>query len=158
MRASKDLTPANLGEIAEEAIDRFGPTLSAQGFDVNVDVPSSLPFVLVNRPAIVHAVQNLIDNAIKYASADHSINVAIAVNGSYVKLTVADKGMGIPKDDVPHVFEQFYRGQNATTRGSGLGLAIVYRIIHYHGGRVQVHSEVGSGTEVDLFLPKMAEA
>src|SRR5712691_5164150 len=152
--AAQHLKPNSLSEIVEDALERFRPKLQEADFDVSVDVPHDLPPVAADRPALIHAVQNIVDNAIKYASARRRLRIAATTNGSNVKLTIADAGMGIPKEEMPHVFEQFYRGQNATSRGSGLGLAIVRRVLSYHGGTVGLRSSIGNGTEGDLILPK----
>jgi two-component system phosphate regulon sensor histidine kinase PhoR len=152
--ATEHLKPNSLSDIVEDALERFRPRLQEGEFEVSIEVPHDLPPVAADRPALIHAVQNIVDNAIKYASTHRTLKIVGTVSGSHVKLTIADTGMGIPKEEMPHIFEQFYRGQNATNRGSGLGLAIVRRVLSYHGGTVGLRSSIGNGTEVDLMLPR----
>lgn len=152
-RSSIDLADIEPAELIEDALQRFRPTLEHLGFDVRVDVPIVLPCVAVDRRAMTLAVDNIIDNAIKYSGQDPVLAVSGRVNGRSVTLTFRDRGSGIPREDLAHVFERFYRGRNAGVNGSGLGLAIAQRIVHRHGGDVVIRSTVGVGTKVDIVLP-----
>jgi two-component system phosphate regulon sensor histidine kinase PhoR len=122
-------------------------------FDLIVDVPPDLPEICVDRPAMIQALDNIVDNAIKYSTTEKHLAVSATANGKSVTLTVRDRGTGIASKDLSRVFERFYRGGNATVSGSGLGLPIAKRIVESHGGRIEVRSAVGSGTEVDVTLP-----
>jgi two-component system, OmpR family, sensor kinase len=98
----------------------------------------------------------LLDNAIKYTPADGTVSVGLTRNGSHAVVTVADTGVGIPADQIPRVFERFYRADPARARdpgGSGLGLAIARWIVQQHGGEITVASELGQGTTVSVRLP-----
>jgi len=99
------------------------------------------------------ALSNIIDNACKY-SPDHSVNVTLNRTERHVELIFEDKGVGIPEEDLPKVFEPFYRGSNVQSiPGSGIGLPLVYQIIRNHNGTVKIESEMAKGTKVVITLP-----
>ncbi|MGG0026586.1 ATP-binding protein [Bacillus safensis subsp. osmophilus] len=101
-------------------------------------------------------IRNLLDNAIHYTPSGKSISIELQVHQSVAELRVTDEGNGIPKEDLPHVSERFYRVNKARTRkdgGSGLGLAIVYQIIKKHHGTFDIQSEPGIGTSAIIQLP-----
>jgi heavy metal sensor kinase len=103
-----------------------------------------------------HVIYNLVDNAIKYTPLRGSVNVSIAVRDSVARLVVADTGIGIPPEHLPHVFERFYRVDKARSRaegGAGLGLSIVQSIVAAHGGSVEIASQPGSGTQCVVEIP-----
>jgi two-component system, OmpR family, phosphate regulon sensor histidine kinase PhoR len=145
-----DVEPADL---VEDALQGVRPVLANLDFDLVVDVPPDLPQICIDRPAMIQALDNIVDNAIKYSTHDKHLAVRGRANGKTVTLTVQDKGTGIARKDLSRVFERFYRGGNVTVSGSGLGLPIAKRIVESHGGRIEVRSVVGSGTEVDVTLP-----
>jgi signal transduction histidine kinase len=148
--AMADVEPADL---VEDALQGLRPVLTNREFDLEVDVPADLPQVCVDRSAMVQAIDNIVDNAIKYSTTERHLAVKARANGKTVTLTVRDKGAGIARKDLSRVFERFYRGGNVTVSGSGLGLPIAKRIVESHGGRIEVRSAEGSGTEVDVTLP-----
>ena len=136
-----------------DALQGLRPVLANLEFDLAIDVPPDLPQICVDRPAMIQALDNIVDNAIKYSPTEKHLAVTGRANGKSVTLTVRDRGHGIARKDLSRVFERFYRGGNVTVSGSGLGLPIAKRIIESHGGRIEVRSTVGSGTEVDVTLP-----
>ena len=145
-----DVEPADL---VEDALQGLRPVLEDREFALVIDVPSDLPQVCVDRPAMIQALDNIVDNAIKYSTTDKHLAVKGRASSGSVTLTVRDRGTGIARKDLSRVFERFYRGGNATVSGSGLGLPIAKRIVESHGGRIVLRSTVGSGTEVDVTLP-----
>jgi signal transduction histidine kinase len=145
-----DVEPADL---VEDALQGLRPVLANREFDLDIDVPPDLPQVCVDRPAMIQALDNIVDNAIKYSTTEKHLAVRGRANGKTITLTVRDKGPGIARKDLARVFERFYRGGNVTVHGSGLGLPIAKRIVESHGGRIEVRSAEGSGTEVDVTLP-----
>jgi signal transduction histidine kinase len=144
-----DVEPADL---VEDALQGLRPVLANREFDLDIDVPPDLPQVCVDRPAMIQALDNIVDNAIKYSTTEKHLAVRGRANGKTITLTVRDKGPGIARKDLARVFERFYRG-NVTVHGSGLGLPIAKRIVESHGGRIEVRNAEGSGTEVDVTLP-----
>jgi len=145
-----DVEPADL---VEDALQGLRPVLANKEFDLVIDVPPDLPQISVDRPAMIQAIDNIVDNAIKYSTTERHLAVSATANGKSVTLTVRDRGTGIASKDLSRIFERFYRGGNATVSGSGLGLPIAKRIVESHGGRIEVRSTPGSGTEVDVTLP-----
>jgi signal transduction histidine kinase len=150
---STRLVDVEAADLVEDALQGFRPTLATLEFELIVELPPHLPQVCVDRPAVIQALENIIDNAIKYSGATRRLAVSGRTAGRSLTLTVKDSGSGICREDQARIFERFYRGRNVTTRGSGLGLPIEKRIIESHGGRIDVRSEVGVGTEVDVTLP-----
>jgi signal transduction histidine kinase len=100
-------------------------------------------------------IANLVDNAIKYTPDDGRITLSLVKDGDFARLEVADNGIGIPPEDLPHIFDRFYRIDRARSRasgGTGLGLAIVKGIAEQHSGRVTVSSQMGKGTIFTVWL------
>jgi two-component system phosphate regulon sensor histidine kinase PhoR len=134
-------------------VQGFLPALADLEFELLIDLLPDLPRVCVERPAMIQALNNIVDNAIKYSTATRHLAVTATSTAKSVTLTVADRGSGIAAEDLSRVFERFYRGRNVSVSGSGLGLAIAKRIVESHGGRITVRSAVGVGTGVDVTLP-----
>ena len=145
-----DVEPADL---VEDALQGLRPVLANLEFELVIDVPANLPQICVDRPAMIQTLENIVDNAIKYSTTEKHLTVTGTANGKSVTLSVRDRGTGIARKDLSRVFERFYRGGNVTVSGSGLGLPIAKRIVESHGGRIEVRSTVGTGTEVDVTLP-----
>jgi two-component system phosphate regulon sensor histidine kinase PhoR len=148
-----DLAEVDPADLVEDALQGFRPTLANLEFELVIDVPPDLPQVSVERPAMIQALDNLIDNAIKYSTKTRHLSVTGRASAKAVTFSVRDKGSGIACEDLARVFERFYRGRNVSVSGSGLGLPIAKRIVESHGGRIAVRSAVGVGTEVDVTLP-----
>jgi signal transduction histidine kinase len=128
--------------------------------DVDVAVPPDLPPVLGDEAALRRVFQNLIDNAVKYGVGGGWIGVSAVKSGAEVRVTVADRGMGIPPAEQARIFEPFYRAADAISaqiQGAGLGLSLVQRIVDTHGGRVTVRSAPGRGSEFTVHLPAASE-
>jgi len=151
--SATELAEIEPAELVEDALRGLRPLLTSEKFEVVTDVPPDLPRVCVDRPAMIKALDSVIDNAIKYSTTEKYLSVKGTATSRTVTLTVRDRGTGIPAKDLARVFERFYRGGNATVSGSGLGLPIAKRIVEGHGGRIEVRSTVGTGTEVDVTLP-----
>ena len=117
--------------------------------------PWPLPQVPGDRDLLFLALYNLLVNALKFTRPGDTIEVRAIEDGQGVTVEVADTGPGIPEDELPHVFEELYRGQGAQgTEGSGLGLALVRAVVERHGGRVTVRSREREGTVFTLHLPQ----
>jgi signal transduction histidine kinase len=111
-----------------------------------------------DRDRLKQVLVNLLGNAIKYTPAGGEVLVSLGKTSGQARLTVSDTGPGIPAEDLPHIFERFYRGEKARTRpkdgkGFGLGLSIAYWIARHHDGRIEVDSAEGRGTAFTLWLP-----
>jgi two-component system phosphate regulon sensor histidine kinase PhoR len=151
--SATERTDVDVTDLVEDALQGVRPVLATLGFELEVDVPPDLPHVSVDRPAMIQALDNIVDNAIKYSTTTKQIAISGKAGARTVTLTVRDRGTGIAARDLSRVFERFYRGSNAVVSGSGLGLPIAKRIVESHGGRIEMRSTVGVGTEVDLTLP-----
>jgi two-component system phosphate regulon sensor histidine kinase PhoR len=151
--SATELADVEPTDLVEDALQRFRPVLAHLEFDLVVDVPPGLPPICVDRPAMIQALDNIVDNAIKYSTDEKHLAVKGMATGRSVTLTILDRGAGIARKDLSRVFERFYRGGNVTVSGSGLGLPIAKRIVESHGGRIVVRSSVELGTEVDVTLP-----
>ena len=106
---------------------------------------------------IGRVLNNLVDNALRYTRAGGTVSIQAEVVAGTVHVTVQDSGEGISANDLPHVFDRFYRGEksrNQATGGSGLGLAIAKGIIEAHGGQIGVESSPGQGAKFYFWLPK----
>jgi len=151
--SSTELADVEPADLVEDALQGLRPVLANQKFDLVIDVPPDLPQICVDRPAMIQALDNIVDNAIKYSTTEKHVAVSARATAKSLTLTVRDRGTGIASKDLARVFERFYRGGNVTVSGSGLGLPIAKRIVESHGGRIDVRSAVGTGTEVDVTLP-----
>jgi signal transduction histidine kinase len=134
-----------------------------QRYTVERHISGDLPPVLGDASMLRSALQNLLANAIKYGGADGWIGIRaqLSPDKRQVRVTVEDHGGGIAETDLPHIFDPFYRGADATGRqiqGSGLGLALVRRIAEAHGGRVTVSTRAGGGSAFTLHLPAAASS
>jgi two-component system phosphate regulon sensor histidine kinase PhoR len=113
--------------------------------------------VLADEEAVRQIADNLIDNAIKYTPEHGSVTVTCAISAGSVRIDVLDTGIGIPRDDLPRIFERFYRVDKARSRelgGTGLGLSIVKHLVQSIGGQIDVSSRVGSGSRFTVHLPR----
>jgi two-component system phosphate regulon sensor histidine kinase PhoR len=148
-----DTRELNVRHLIDEALERLGPRLAERQFEVSVDVPEELPRITGDRTALLQLFDNLIDNAIRYSRDRYALAITASCKLRNVSIVVSDEGIGIPAQDLPRVFERFFRAANARGNGSGLGLAIAYRIVNNHRGRLDVRSTIGQGTDVEILLP-----
>ena len=140
-------------ELIEDSIGGFQQQLTDGDFDVVSDVPLDLPLVRGDRTALRLALDNLIDNAIRYSGKQRWIRVGARRSDSTVVIEVQDHGVGIPPEEIHAVQRRFVRGNGTRTHGSGLGLAIVKRVAAHHAGRFELESEVGVGTRASFDVP-----
>lgn len=143
-------------ELVDEALQRCGLRIAELGFSIDNTVPPHLVRIEADRSAIVQVIENVIDNAIAHSAGARTLAVSGRADGDSVQLAVCDSGPGIPADELPHVFDKFFRGRQASSGGSGLGLTIAGRIVKDHGGRIEIESAPGAGTTVRIILPARA--
>ena len=141
-----------LGEMVVAATAPFRTMAQERNIDLAVRVPEIPVMAQVDGPRLTMAVGNLLDNALKFTPCGGKVAVGLGEDAAGVKLWVADTGMGIGPDELPHIFERFYRSPRATQNGSGLGLAIVERIVYAHGATIQVESVEGVGSCFTVLL------
>ena len=149
-----DVRPEQPATLINAAADLVRRRADDQGVELVVDASPSLPRVAVDATVLGHALHNLLDNALKYTPNGGRITLTARTAGQFVCLSVADTGAGIPAENLPHVFEKFFRipGQDRGS-GTGLGLAIVREIVVAHAGDITCKSEQGKGTVFRLTLP-----
>jgi signal transduction histidine kinase len=158
-----DLRPVNVALIVERALAEYATVLEEADWQVEKDIDEDLPQVLADARLLESAVNNLLENGLKYASQGKWLNVSARTaknkKGTVeVQITVADQGPGIAPADLPHIFEPFYRGQGvltSSTGGAGLGLSLVERHLRAHHGHVTVKSTPKDGTAFTLHLPAL---
>jgi len=141
------------GALLDEVVGGFRTTLRDAGFDVEVDVPPDTPAIRGDRTACLLLFDNLVDNAIRYSPSEKRLRIQARAAGASVIVAIADRGTGIPADELPQVTRRFFRGRSASSGGSGLGLAIASRIAADHHGSLTIESAVGAGTTVTVTLP-----
>jgi len=148
----------DLTQSVRRLIEVMRPNLDEHGHSIKFNVEKSLPEITADRGRIEQVIINIISNAIKYTSDGGHIDVKLTANESNkrVKVIVTDNGIGIPEEDVGHLFERFYRvekSRNQDAGGTGLGLAIAKELVEAHGGSIFVKSTLGVGTMVTVELP-----
>jgi signal transduction histidine kinase len=145
---------SDLGELVQDAHELFAPVAEESGVRFVIRVPAEPVPVGMGRRAVQRVLANLIDNALKYTSAGGEIEISLAKAASSARLVVRDTGCGIAAEDLPHVFDRFYRGESSrTTPGHGLGLALVRALVVASGGRVSVESQGREGSRFTVELP-----
>jgi signal transduction histidine kinase len=156
-RQAYTLQPTEIGPVVEGAVSDCRWLLQERRARVERDVSPALPLVQGDPAALRRALRNLIENAAKYGGPDPRIDVRARAGNGEVEITVEDHGDGLRREDLPHLFEPFYRGRQAVARsiaGSGLGLSVVRHIAEAHHGRVDVETGgPGEGSAFTLHLP-----
>src|SRR5262245_50773049 len=151
------LGTVELASFFREMIHDWEKKLTSKQLRIVVDVPPELSPVCVDRTRLQEALYNLLDNAVKYSRERGEIRLSARQRYGETELIVSDQGIGISKEDLPRIFERFYRADKARSankvHGTGLGLAIVKHIAQLHGGRVEAESELGKGTTIRVLLP-----
>lgn len=152
--------PVSVPELLDDVVEAARTIPAYEGRSLSLlipKIPSPFPMITGDRDLLVLAVYNLVENALKFTSANDSVEVRALEDGRSIVIEVADSGVGIPPEDISKIFEELYRGSNArSTEGSGLGLALVNRIAVLHGGGVGVRSSQNEprGTVITLRLPR----
>lgn len=152
-----EMVPQDISGAVEYTMRAVQMMAKERGITLALACDNRLPQVQMNRESIERAVINLVTNAIKYTPNGGKIDVAVEYlsEAHEVKVSVKDNGIGIPEDDIPFIFDRFYRVEKKvhTIKGTGLGLTIVKRIIEKHFGRISCESELGHGTTFIVILP-----
>lgn len=148
-----------LPEVLEEAIALACPAQCSQSVTLTVpQLPWVVGAVWGDWDLLVMAFHNLLDNALKFSQNGGQVEVRASEDGAMAVVEVADAGRGIAPEELPHIFEELYRGENGrSVVGSGLGLALVQRIVDLHDGQIRVRSRLGQGTAVMVRLPLAKE-
>jgi signal transduction histidine kinase len=152
------LQPNPISILIQEALDSLDAQASRQRIALRYEVDRAMPPVMVDRDRIQRVLYNLIQNAIRHTPADGTVIVEVFDRGPVVQVNVRDTGEGIPSDDLPYVFDRFYRGDKSRSRdntvGAGLGLSIARRLVETHGGHIWVAQPPEGGSIFSFTLPK----
>ena len=149
-------TKGSLPRVVQETLDSYRYHLEKKGFAVHEDIAPGLPEMDFDREAVASALINLLSNAMKFSPDRKDVTVRLFTRNGLAVLQVADKGIGISKEELAGIFKRFYRAKNSLvseTRGSGLGLTLVKHTAEAHGGTVEVESEPGKGSVFSVILP-----
>jgi signal transduction histidine kinase len=144
------------GALVRQVSERLRLRAEEKNINLETDVATDLPEIRADPERLTQVITNLVDNALRYTPAGSRVTVAASPAPGGGELFVSDTGPGIPPEELPHVFDRFWRAEksrNRATGGSGLGLAIVKQLVEAHGGQIQVTSQVGAGTQFRIHLP-----
>jgi len=146
--------PTNLNYLIEEVVGQMRPQAESKPVTITTDFNSNLPVIKVDKDRIRQTLTNLVHNAIKFNNPGGKVTITTTFDNESAIVSMSDTGIGISKEDLPHIFERFYKADKARSQGgSGLGLAIAKHTIQAHGGSISVKSEEGKGTTITFDLP-----
>jgi two-component system OmpR family sensor kinase/two-component system sensor histidine kinase BaeS len=143
--------PTDLATLTSETVASFRVQADAAGIELSAEVSADAPMLELDPARIRQVLENLIANALRYTPRGGTVRVEYSCNATHVTVSVSDTGAGIPPDDLPHIFERFYKARDS--RGAGLGLAIAKNLIAAHAGEMFAQSELGKGTTIRFRLP-----
>ncbi len=147
-----------VAELLADVRTSFSGQVEAAGLDFHVDVADDVPTISGDVGRLEQVLNNLVANAVRHTPGGGRIALEARRTGQGVCILVSDTGEGIPAEDLPYIFDRFWRGDQARSRGdgagSGLGLAIARQLVEAHGGRIDVRSEPGEGTTFVINLPR----
>lgn len=153
-RIKLKLETVNINSLIEEVATRLSPQAERQQVSLSTELASDLPLVQVDKERIQQVIVNIVHNAIKFTPSSGRVAISTEHIGESVVARVSDTGIGISKDDLPHIFERFFKADKSrSTSGTGLGLAIAKHIVQTHGGSIWVESEEGKGSTFSFSLP-----
>lgn len=143
--------PTDLATLTSETVASFRAQADAAGIELRAEVAAEMPAIELDPARIREVLENLIANALHYTPRGGTICVRCAIEDRRAVVSVSDSGAGIPPDELPHIFERFYKSRDS--RGTGLGLAIAKNLVAAHGGEISAQSEPGAGTRIQFSLP-----
>lgn len=153
-RVELELEPVNLNLLVEEVITQLKPQAERQGLSLKNELAAELPPVQAHKERIRQVIVNLMYNAIKFNRPGGSVSTATRRFEDTIVIEISDTGTGIANDDLPRIFERFFKADRSRTgQGTGMGLAIAKHIVEAHGGSIQVRSEEGKGSTFSFSLP-----
>ncbi|MDG5789430.1 cell wall metabolism sensor histidine kinase WalK [Evansella sp. AB-P1] len=150
----------HLPKFLDQVVERFEMSTKNESIDFEYKIPDKDIYVYGDRDKLTQLLDNIVSNAVKYSPEGGEITCSMKVEKERVIISIKDEGVGIPKENIPHVFDRFYRVDKARSRnlgGTGLGLAIAKEIVLAHGGSIWVSSDWGKGTTISFSLPYVEE-
>lgn len=147
--------PVNMSEVISETLAVLQPQATERQISIALQVPETLPTIIGDPTRLKQVMVNLVSNAVKYNRDGGRVDIEAKVGGDELNVAVGDTGRGIAEEDLPHVFEKFYRidDPEQQTKGTGLGLSIAKHIVEVHGGTISVQSVRGEGSTFSFTLP-----
>ncbi|HJU68320.1 MAG TPA: ATP-binding protein [Gemmatimonadaceae bacterium] len=143
----------DLAALAREVCEQFQPEATENGRNLHFAIEADSPAVFADRDRISQVLENLISNALRFTPPGGSVTVRVARHGAHeIKCSVADTGVGIAPEDLPHLFERFWQARRYRRGGAGLGLAIARGVVEAHGSALAVESEPGRGSVFSFVL------
>ncbi|MCM2676430.1 cell wall metabolism sensor histidine kinase WalK [Alkalicoccobacillus plakortidis] len=149
----------DFGQFLHEVLDRFEIIAQEKNIQLHRHISKKPSYVEMDQDKLIQVLDNIISNAFKYSTEGANITTTLLHQGNHVRVSIADQGMGIPRESQLKIFDRFYRVDRARARnigGTGLGLAIAKELVQAHGGDIWVHSEYGEGTTIYFTLPYSA--
>ena len=146
----------DIASLIKQTVATVQSEMVTKEISLSLDLPHKLPQVNIDRHRIGQVLRNLLENAVAHTAKGSAISVAATQQGEWVEVSVVDSGEGIPAEDLPNIFERFYRVDKSRARatgGSGLGLTIARRLVEAHGGTIKAQSELGKGSRFTFALP-----
>lgn len=152
-----NMVPCDVGILADSIVAALDKQAAQRSVSITKEIPPGLAKVRADEAAVTQVMLNILDNAIKYNKAGGGVRISAREKGAFVQVDIADTGLGLSREDIPRIFERFYRVDKARSRqlgGTGLGLSIAKHIIQTHHGEIFVQSELGEGSTFSFTLPK----
>lgn len=156
----QEMKEISLRQVVRDSLGDLRELAKQKGLKLKVELPQALPKIRGSSPRLQQVITNLVNNAINYTS-EGEITIRVREKDNDLQVEVLDSGIGIPPEDLPRVFNDFFRASNVETKGTGLGLSIAKRIVETHGGRIWVESpcpESNTGSKFTFTLPKRSDA
>jgi len=146
----------DIARLIKQTVAAVQAQAATKGLSVSIDLPDKLPPVNIDSHRIGQVLRNLLENAVTHTAKGGAISIAARQQDNWVEVSVADTGEGIPAEELPNIFERFYRVDKSRARAtgsSGLGLTIAKRLVEAHGGKIEVQSEPGKGSRFSFTVP-----
>jgi len=150
-------TDVELRELFQEVVDQCRQKADIELPKIKISASPEMASSFVDRGKVVQALANILNNAVRYTAPSGEVEISATAQDSIVTIMIADTGVGIPPDDLPRVFERFYRVEKTRSRdhgGTGLGLPIARKVVEAHGGKIWIESSLNKGTKVWFTLPQ----
>jgi two-component system phosphate regulon sensor histidine kinase PhoR len=147
--------PVNMSEVISQTLTIMQPQAAERQISIALQVPETLPTVIGDPDRLKQVMVNLVSNAVKYNDEGGRVDIEAKVGENELNVAVRDTGKGIAEEDLPHIFEKFYRVDDSEqqVKGTGLGLSITKHIVEVHGGTISVQSVQGQGSTFTFTLP-----
>ncbi len=150
----------DLERLLHDTVNKVRPQMEQKNVAFDVELPAKLPELVVDKDKLTVALVNLLGNAAKYTPEGGRVGLSVEIGEVEVRIDVEDTGIGIAAEELPRIFDKFFRSSDPRVHGesgSGLGLALTHEIVRLHGGRLSVHSELNKGSKFTVTLPMAAE-